>query len=121
MGSTAGLARFDSFFGVSIFKSIYAKNANIFAAMPSLHSAYPAIVLFYALKNKSGIFNLFFLAIMLGIWFAAVYTSHHYMLDVLAGVSIALIGIFIIQFSLAKSRLFNQFIARFMRATAPSA
>jgi hypothetical protein len=120
MGSTAGLARFDSFFGVSIFKSIYAKNANIFAAMPSLHSAYPAIVLFYALKNRSGVFNLLFFLIMVGIWFAAVYTSHHYVLDVLAGISIALGSIFILQLLLAKSRLFKQFIKYFMLATAPA-
>ncbi|MCC2548590.1 phosphatase PAP2 family protein [Hymenobacter sp. BT175] len=120
MGSTAGLARFDRFFGVSIFQGIYAKNANIFAAMPSLHSAYPAIVLFYAIKNRSGLFNAFFLVVMLGIWFAAVYTSHHYVLDVLAGISIAITGIGIIRLLLAKSRLFNRFIAAFLRATASS-
>jgi hypothetical protein len=121
MGSTAGLARFDSYLGVHIFQGIYAKNANIFAAMPSLHSAYPAIVFFYALKNKSGVFNLLFFTVMLGIWFAAVYTSHHYVLDVLAGISVALASIFIIQFLLAKSRHFRQLIAAFMRATAPAA
>jgi hypothetical protein len=121
MGSTAGLARFDSFFGVHIFQGIYAKNANIFAAMPSLHSAYPAIVLFYALKNKSGIFNGVFLVIMLGIWFAAVYTSHHYVLDVLSGITIALTGIGIIRFLLAKSSTFNRIIDAFMQATAPAA
>ena len=119
MGSTAGLARFDSYLGVSIFQGIYAKNANIFAAMPSLHSAYPAIVLFYELKNKAGVFNLFFLVIMVGIWFAAVYTSHHYVLDVLAGISVALTGIFIVRLLLAKSALFNRFIEQLMLATAP--
>jgi len=120
MGSTAGLARFDQYLGVPIFQAIYAKNANVFAAMPSLHSAYPAIVFFYAMKNKSGLFNGLFLTIMLGIWFAAVYTSHHYVLDVLAGISVALTSIFIIQFLLAKSRHFQQAIAAFMRATAPA-
>jgi hypothetical protein len=118
MGSTAGLARFDSFFGVSIFKGIYAKNANVFAAMPSLHSAYPVIVLFYALKNRMGAFNILFFTIMLGIWFAAVYTSHHYVLDVLAGISVALTGIFIIRLLLAKSRSFNRFVDAFWLATA---
>jgi hypothetical protein len=118
MGSTAGLARFDSFFGVSIFKGIYAKNANVFAAMPSLHSAYPVIVLFYALKNRMGALNILFFTIMLGIWFAAVYTSHHYVLDVLAGICVALTGIFIIRLLLAKSRLFNRFVDAFWLATA---
>ncbi|AWM33174.1 phosphatase PAP2 family protein [Hymenobacter nivis] len=121
MGSTAGLARFDSFFGVSIFKSIYTKNANVFAAMPSLHSAYPVIVLFYAVKNRSGFFNLLFFSIMLGIWFAAVYTSHHYVLDVLAGIATALVGIGLLRLLLAKSAAFNGFLAACMRATAPAA
>jgi hypothetical protein len=120
MGSTAGLARFDSYFGVHIFEGIYAKNANIFAAMPSLHSAYPVIVLFYAIKNRMGAFNLVFLIIMLGIWFAAVYTSHHYVLDVLAGISISLTGIAMVRLLLARSPVFNRFIAYFLQATAPA-
>ncbi len=118
MGSTAGLARFDSFFGAHIFQGIYAKNANVFAAMPSLHSAYPVVVLFYAVKNRMGLFNVVFLTIMLGIWFAAVYTSHHYVLDVLAGIAVALTGIFIIRLLLAKSQLFNRFVDSFWQATA---
>ncbi|MGI4833468.1 MAG: phosphatase PAP2 family protein [Janthinobacterium lividum] len=119
LGSTAGLARFDSFFGVSIFKGLYAKNANIFAAMPSLHSAYPVVVAYYAVKNRMGWFTLVFFTIMLGIWFAAIYTSHHYVLDVLAGIATALIGIGIIRLLLAKSRWFNRFVNRFWQATAP--
>lgn len=121
MGSTAGLARFDKFFGVSIFQGIYAKNANVFAAMPSLHSAYPVIVVFFAVKNKSGFFNLIFLTIMVGIWFSAVYTSHHYTLDVLAGIATALTGIFILQLLVARSAAFNRLLAAFMQATAPPA
>jgi hypothetical protein len=38
-GNTAGLSRFDAYFGVSIFKGLYEKSSNVFAAMPSLHSA----------------------------------------------------------------------------------
>jgi hypothetical protein len=119
MGSTAGLARFDSFFGLHIFQGIYAKNANIFAAMPSLHSAYPVIVAFYAVKNRMGWLNLVFFTIMVGIWFAAVYTSHHYVLDVLAGICTALAGIFIIRLLLARSNVFNRFVNYFWQATEP--
>ncbi|MVN75303.1 phosphatase PAP2 family protein [Hymenobacter sp. HMF4947] len=120
MGSTAGLVKFDSFFGVNIFKSIYAKNSNIFAAMPSLHSAYPVIVLFYASKNKSGIATAAFFVVMVGIWFSAVYTSHHYVLDVLAGIAISLTGIAIVRLLLAKSSVFNRFVNYFWLATAPA-
>jgi hypothetical protein len=92
-GNTAGLVRFDSFFGIELFKSIYSKGSNVFAAMPSLHSAYPIIVVYYAAKGKFRKANIFFVIVMLGIWFAAVYTSHHYLSDVLAGITTAIIGI----------------------------
>jgi hypothetical protein len=94
-GNTGGLARFDAYFGVGIFKSIYAKGSNVFAAMPSLHSSYPLIVLYYGLKNRLGLINIFFAIVTAGIWFAAVYTSHHYVLDVLAGITCATLGIFL--------------------------
>ncbi|WP_266206148.1 phosphatase PAP2 family protein [Pontibacter kalidii] len=94
-GNTAGLVRFDEFFGITIFNSLYAKGSNVFAAMPSLHSAYPLIVFYYALRNNLGVIaKVFFGIITAGIWFAAVYTSHHYVLDVLAGIVCASSGIF---------------------------
>ncbi len=93
-GNTAGLVRFDNFFGIELFKSIYSKGSNVFAAMPSLHSAYPIIVVYYGAKGKFRKANIFFVTVMLGIWFAAVYTSHHYLSDVLAGITTAIVGIF---------------------------
>ena len=93
VGNTGGLARFDAYFHINLFKSIYAKGSNVFAAMPSLHSAYPVIVVYYSLKNRLGLITVFFVLVMLGIWFTAVYASHHYMLDVLAGITTAIIGI----------------------------
>lgn len=96
-GNTAGLSRFDAFFGVEIFKGLYEKSSNVFAAMPSLHSAYPLIVLYYGIRNKLGWINLLLAIITIGIWFAAVYSSHHYVLDVLAGITCAILGIWLFQ------------------------
>ena len=93
MGNTAGLARFDAYFHAGIFKNIYTKGSNVFAAMPSLHSSYPVIVLYYGLKNRLGWVNIFFAIVTVGIWFTAVYASHHYVLDVLAGITTACLGI----------------------------
>lgn len=92
-GNTAGLDRFDRFFHAHIFGSLYAKSSNVFAAMPSLHSAYPAIVFYFGLKNRLGRINFLFGLVMAGIWFSAVYNSHHYVLDVVAGVCCAVVGI----------------------------
>jgi hypothetical protein len=109
-GNTAGLAKFDTYFHVSIFKSIYAKGSNVFAAMPSLHSSYPVIVLYYGLKNKLGWLNIFFGTVMIGIWFSAVYLSHHYVVDVLAGILCAATGITLFNLLYTKAKWFNRFI-----------
>ncbi|QEM09366.1 phosphatase PAP2 family protein [Mucilaginibacter rubeus] len=93
MGNTAGLARFDAYFHADVFKNIYTKGSNVFAAMPSLHSSYPVIVLYYGIKNRLGLVNIFFAIVTVGIWFTAVYASHHYVLDVLAGITCACLGI----------------------------
>lgn len=95
-GNVAGLSRFDDMLGVPIFHSLYTKGSNVFAAMPSLHSSYPLIVFYYGLKAKvKPATAVMFFIIMTGIWFSAVYSSHHYVLDVLAGIICAITGIFI--------------------------
>lgn len=113
-GNTAGLQRFDNFFHAGIFNALYAKSSNVFAAMPSLHSAYPLITLYYGIKNRLGIINILFAVIMAGIWFAAVYSSHHYILDVLAGIACAITGIVIFQKFIAANPKFKAvFIDKF--------
>ncbi len=111
-GNSAGLSRFDNMTGIPIFASIYSKNANVLAAMPSLHSSYPVIVLFYGIKKKLGWFNILFVVFMLGIWFSAVYTSQHYIIDVIAGATLALIVIFVFE-KLSKKTFLNKWVLDF--------
>lgn len=110
-GNTAGLARFDAYFNVSVFKGLYGKSSNVFAAMPSLHSAYPSIVLYYGIKNRMKYASALFAVVTGGIWFAAVYTSHHYILDVLAGILCTVIGITLFHY-LKKAAWFERMISR---------
>jgi len=112
-GNTGGLAKFDAYFHVSIFKSIYAKGSNVFAAMPSLHSAYPIIVMYYGLKNRLGFINIVLALVMVGIWLTAIYTSHHYILDVLAGIICATIGINLFNFLFTKVPFLKNFLDRY--------
>ena len=109
-GNTAGLQRFDDYFNLGVFNGLYAKSSNVFAAMPSLHSSYPVVVLYYGIKKKVGWVNLLFVIVMLGIWFAAVYTSHHYVVDVLAGITCAIITLFIFQKWMLKTALVKRFL-----------
>ncbi len=96
-GNAAGLLRFDSLIGIPIFENMYNKNANVFAAIPSLHAAYPVILLYYGTKLKSPWITIIFTLDVIGIWFSALYSNHHYMIDILLGAGCAMIGIIIFE------------------------
>ncbi len=116
-GNMGGLVRFDNYFNVTIFKEMYAKSSNVFAAMPSMHSAFVLIVLFYGVKYRLKGWNILFATVMAGIWFSAVYTAHHYLLDVFAGIFSAVVGIFLIQWW-AKSKVGQRALQRLVRLTS---
>jgi hypothetical protein len=117
-GNTAGLGRFDKYFNVKVFSSLYAKSSNVFAAMPSLHASYPLIVLYYGIRTRMRWANLLFGTIMVGIWFAAVYSSHHYVLDVLAGICCGLLGISLFNYLYGRTRWFHRFVQGCIAKTA---
>jgi hypothetical protein len=114
-GNAAGLLGFDNFLGIHLFENIYTKNANVFAALPSMHSAYPLLCLLYALHMRKKWVNLLFVIFMAGTWFAAVYTRHHYVIDVVAGACTALLGYFLFEFLYHKTGLkllFDRYLMR---------
>jgi len=114
-GNMAGLARFDTLIGFPLFDSIYGRNANVFAAVPSLHSAYLVVVLLYALKEKCNwIIVTTVIIFMVGIWFTAVYTSHHYIIDVVLGILCALFGYVLFEFVLMRRRWFWRFFNKYL-------
>ena len=109
-GNVAGLGRFDTFFGISVFQGIYGRNANVFAAVPSLHAAYMVVALCYALKGRCKWYVVLpFAIIMAGIWFTAVYSCHHYIIDVLLGICCALVGWLVFEWLLMRLPLFKRF------------
>ncbi|HVU53602.1 MAG TPA: phosphatase PAP2 family protein [Puia sp.] len=114
-GNTAGLGRFDSLLHVSVFSSLYAKSSNVFAAMPSLHASYPLVTLYFGIRTRQGWINLLFGTVMVGIWFAAVYSSHHYVLDVLAGITCGLAGIGLFNLLYDRADWFRSFVANCVR------
>lgn len=104
-GNEAGLANFDHILGVELFHGMYARNANVFAAIPSLHAAYPVVTLYFAAKKKLWHASAFFLIILGGIWWAAVYSRHHYLLDVLLGAGCSLATIVVYEKMVLKTRM----------------
>lgn len=88
-GNAAGLLEFDKLLGINLFAGMYQKNANVFAAIPSLHSAYPVLCVLYGWRLKKTWLNVLFAVFTAGVWFAAVYSRHHYLIDVLLGGAVA--------------------------------
>lgn len=71
--------------------TIYERfNPNTVAAVPSLHGAYPLLVLLFAVRffGKKG---LFFIPYVLGSWISLIYLGEHYAIDIILGVLYAVI------------------------------
>ena len=113
-GNVAGLGAFDEMTGLGVFDMLYARNANVFAALPSLHSAYPFIAMVYAFRRgvPSG-WKIVTVLISVGIWFGAVYSSHHYIIDVSCGVILSIAGILFFEKVLMLWPAFRNFINRY--------
>lgn len=90
----AGFARLDALIGHSIFHGIYSKSPLKFGAFPSLHVAWPAIIL----VNEPWIGKRFAWFHVIWIAWAALYSNHHYGVDALGGI----ILVFIVNFSMIK-------------------
>ncbi len=120
-GEVAGLGAFDAMTGLGIFDGLYARNSNVFAALPSLHSAYTLVAFIYAMRaGSSWVWRAVLAVVTLGIWFTAVYTSHHYIIDVLAGIGTALAGFLLFEYVLMKIPPFAAWIARYARYISTS-
>jgi len=104
-GSAAQLVEFDQLIGYPLFTNIYTKNSNVFAAVPSLHAAYPVVTWFYAYKKGLKTASFLIFIDIIGIWFAAVYSFHHYVIDVLLGLMCAVFSIFIFEKWIMKTRI----------------
>lgn len=113
-GNVAGLGRFDELLGVTIFEGIYGRNANVFAAVPSLHAAYMVVALAYAIMARCRRWLIaIFAFIMVGIWWTAVYSGHHYIIDVSLGIACALLGILVFEQGLMRWGAFRRFFHRY--------
>lgn len=70
----------------TFFPLIYSlAGGDSFAAMPSLHAAFPLMVFFFLFKwsKKAGIL---FIPYVLGVWFSVIYLGEHYFIDVVMGI-----------------------------------
>lgn len=114
-GSVAGLIRFDKLMPFHVFANIYSGNSNVFAAVPSLHSAYVLLAAMYATNNKSRWTTaLVFLIISAGIWCTAVYTCHHYVIDVILGILTAFVGVATLELGIMKIPFIKKMLEKYI-------
>jgi len=90
--SPAALTRWDAFTGISYFQRFYAHASDVFGSMPSMHCAYPMLLLLYAIELRRPVLTLLLAAFQLFMCFSAVYLQHHYVTDVIAGTAYAALG-----------------------------
>lgn len=125
-GSAAGLSRFDELIGLPVFSSIYVNNSNIFAAIPSLHAAYMLVATIYAAHpspltsrpSPPRLIPFLCTLVTVGIWLTAVYTCHHYVIDVLLGIATAIAGVCLFEYVLMRFSLVNRFMKGYERYVA---
>ncbi len=102
--------------GLGIFNALYARNSNVFAAVPSLHSAYTLVAFIYAVRSRAPkAWSVVLAVVTLGIWFTAVYSSHHYIIDVLLGIATALAGTALFEYGLMRIGPFARFVDSYAR------
>jgi hypothetical protein len=79
------LARVDAWLGVRFFGGLYGRSNDVFGSIPSLHVAYPLLILLEGWRwlrpaGRAG-------AVIFALWMsaAAVYLDHHWIVDVVLG------------------------------------
>ena len=87
-GSPAGLARIDKLFGIDLYTSGFTASPMVFGAFPSLHAAdatIEALFLSHVFPKLTPLWATY----VVWLWWATMYLSHHYAVDLVAGSMLA--------------------------------
>ncbi len=79
------LAHVDALMGWGYFAGFYGRSNDVFGAVPSLHVAYPSLVILYGWKHFKTPLRIASVIFLVTMCFAAVYLDHHWIFDVLLG------------------------------------
>ena len=111
VGSAGGLINFDKLIGARVLQSVWDTfNANLYAAIPSLHGAYPCVMAFFGMKKFKRL-RWLWLFYPLGTWFSAVYLDEHYIIDLFIGLIYFIIAYYIVK-KLLYPKLFRQYVEK---------
>ncbi|MBI5548727.1 MAG: phosphatase PAP2 family protein [Deltaproteobacteria bacterium] len=79
------LARVDAMTGLYYFRGFYGRAAEVFGALPSLHVAYPLLMVFDGWRRNGRVSRGLSLFYFVWMCCAAVYLDHHWIPDLLLG------------------------------------
>ncbi|CAG8470398.1 5866_t:CDS:2 [Ambispora leptoticha] len=83
-GHPGGLARIDALFSSHTYTTTFSGSPMVFGAFPSLHSGcaiIQALFISYVIPKS----RIFCIAYVMWIWWACMYLTHHYMVDLVGG------------------------------------
>ena len=104
------LVSVDKMIGMNFFQTLWGGfNPNHFAAIPSLHGAYPVAIAFFAYR-KFRRYLLWLALYPIGVWFSAVYLNQHYIIDLIIGAGY-LCAAYLITDRLLVPHVFSRFIS----------
>jgi membrane-associated phospholipid phosphatase len=110
--SPAALIRVDHLLGMSYFQDFYSRASSVFGAMPSMHCAYPMIGLLTAWTAAGWKTRPLHVVYALWMIFAAVYLDHHWILDGLAGWTVAAVSVGVVSFARKRLAHFRSLLRR---------
>jgi hypothetical protein len=85
------LARVDAWMGVPYFAGMYGRSSDVFGAVPSLHVAYPLLVMLMGWRTFSAPFRAASAAYFALMLFSAAYLDHHWVIDEVLGLTYCLV------------------------------
>lgn len=80
------LSHVDEVLGIDYFHGLYARSSDSYGAVPSLHVAYPLLIVLEGWRSFGWIGRAFTVILFLSMCFAAVYLDHHWVVDVVLGI-----------------------------------
>lgn len=89
-------SRFDLIFGTHFFDTMYGNSVDVYGAIPSLHVAYPLLVMWAAFAVRR--FRLPTLAFYFLMCFSAIYLQHHYVIDIILGTLYSICALLVVRY-----------------------
>jgi inositol phosphorylceramide synthase catalytic subunit len=84
------LARVDAMLGMNYFHGMYGRSSDVYGAIPSLHVAYPLVIVLEGWRLFGTFWRAASLSFFVSMCVAAVYLDHHWVIDVIVGLAYAL-------------------------------